>query len=233
MIFKNIKANIFIILILYSSAIFSQDSLYQKYNKLKNLLNNEAISFDQFNKGIDNLQIESKDYQDLKDLFSSNVIAEEDYKQILENIITNLSPQISKLKTIEVENNKSNIQEIDLSFKIVFVGRRVPTEMNLITGNTENITVVIEKNKVKEIIIKDEQNNLFNKNFASFKDLRINLKDNIILKGKNKLLLDLSFAAGANLTMWWKNLDVSREKFSGMIDITIPGKGMQVKLEAI
>ena len=233
MIFKNIKVNIFLILILYSSAIFSQDSLYQKYNKLKNLLNNEAISFDQFNKGIDNLQIESKDYQDLKDLFSSNVIAEEDYKQILENIITNLSPQISKLKTIEVENNKSNIQEIDLSFKIVFVGTRVPRDMNLIIGNTENITVVIEKNKVKEIIIKDEQNNLFNKNFASFKDLRINLKDNIILKGKNKLLLDLSFAAGANLTMWWKNLDVSRKKFSGMIDITIPGKGIQVKLEAI
>ena len=46
-------------------------------------------------------------------------------------------------------------------------------------------------------------------------------------------MLDLSFAAGANLTMWWKNLDVSREKFSGMIDITIPGKGIQVKLEAI
>ena len=160
MIFKNIKANIFIIIILYSSAIFSQDSLYQKYNKLKNLLNNEAISFDQFNKGIDNLQIESKDYQDLKDLFSSNVIAEEDYKQILENIIINLSPQISKLKTIEVEDNKLNIQEIDLSFKIVFVGRRVPAEMNLIIGNTENITVVIEKNKVKEIIIKDDQNNL-------------------------------------------------------------------------
>ena len=233
MIFKNIKVNIFLILILYSSAIFSQDSLYQKYNKLKNLLNNEAISFDQFNKGIDNLKIESKDYQDLKDLFSSNVIDEEDYKKILENIFKNLSPQISKLKTIEVENNKSNIQEIDLSFKIVFVGARVPREMNLIIGNTENITVVIEKNKVKEIIIKDEQNNLFNKNFASFKDLRINLKDNIILKGKNKLLLDLSFAAGANLTMWWKNLDVSREKFSGMIDITIPGKGIQVKLEAI
>jgi len=233
MIFKNIKVNIFLILILYSSAIFSQDSLYQKYNKLKNLLNNEAISFDQFNKGIDNLKIESKDYQDLKDLFSSNVIDEEDYKKILENIFKNLSPQISKLKTIEVENNKSNIQEIDLSFKIVFVGTRVPRDMNLIIGNTENITVVIEKNKVKEIIIKDEQNNLFNKNFASFKDLRINLKDNIILKGKNKLLLDLSFAAGANLTMWWKNLDVSREKFSGMIDITIPGKGIQVKLEAI
>jgi hypothetical protein len=233
MIFKKIKVNIFIIIILYSSAIFSQDSLYQKYNKLKNLLNNEAISFDQFNKGIDNLQIESKDYQNLKDLFSSNVIAEEDYKQILENIITNLSPQISKLKTIEVEINKSNIQEIDLSFKIVFVGARVPREMNLIIGNTEKITVVIEKNKVKEIIIKDEQNNLFNKKFASFKDLRINLKDNIILKGKNKLLLDLSFAVGANLTMWWKNLDVSREKFSGMIDITIPDKGIQVKLEAI
>ena len=233
MIFKNIKVNIFLILMLYSSAIFSQDSLYQKYNKLKNLLNNEAISFDQFNKGIDNLKIESKDYQDLKDLFSSNVIDEEDYKKILENIIKNLSPQISKLKTIEVENNKSNIQEIDLSFKIVFVGARVPREMNLIIGNTENITVVIEKNKVKEIIIKDEQNNLFNKNFASFKDLRINLKDDHILRGKNKYLIDKPWAVGSNLTMWWKNLDIAGEKFNGMIDVTIPGKGIQVKLEAI
>jgi len=233
MIIKNIKVNIFIIFILYSSSIFSQDSLYQKYNKLKNLLNNEAISFDQFNKGIDNLKIESKDYQDLKDLFSSNVIDEEDYKKILENIIKNLSPQISKLKTIEVENNKSNIQEIDLSFKIVFVGPRVPREMNLIIGNTENITVVIEKNKVKEIIIKDEQNNLFNKNFASFKDLRINLKDDHILRGKNKYLIDKPWAVGSNLTMWWKNLDIAGEKFNGMIDVTIPGKGIQVKLEAI
>ena len=233
MIIKNIKKNIFIILILYSSSIFSQDSLYQKYNKLKNLLNNEAISFDQFNKGIDNLQIESKDYQDLKDLFSSNVIAEEDYKKILENIIKNLSPQISKIKTIEEENNKSNIQEIDLSFKIVFVGARVPREMNLIIGNTENITVVIEKNKVKEINIKDEKNNLFNKNFASFKDLRINLKDDHILSGKNKYLIDKPWAAGSNLTMWWKNLDIAGEKFNGMIDVTIPGKGVQVKLEAI
>mgnify|MGYP001328707007 FL=1 len=233
MIFKNIKVNIFLILILYSSAIFSQDSLYQKYNKLKNLLNNEAISFDQFNKGIDNLKIESKDYQDLKDLFSSNVIDEEDYKKILENIIKNLSPQISKLKTIEVENNKSNIQEIDLSFKIVFVGARVPREMNLIIGNSENITIVIEKNKVKEIIIKEEKNNLFNKNFASFKDLRINLKDDHILIGKNKYLIDKPWAAGSNLTMWWKNLDIAGEKFNGMIDVTIPGKGIQVKLEAI
>ena len=233
MIIKNIKVNIFVILILYSSSIFSQDSLYQKYNKLKNLLNNEAISFDQFNKGIDNLQIESKDYQDLKDLFSSNVIAEEDYKKILENIITNLSPQISKLKTTDVENSQSNIQEIDLSFKIVFVGQRVPSVMNLAIGNTEKITVVIEKNKVKEIIIKDEKNNLFNKDFSSFKDLRINLKDNHILRGKNKYLIDKPWAAGSNLTMWWKNLDIAGEKFNGMIDVTIPGKGVQVKLEAI
>jgi len=233
MIFNNIKTIIFIILIFYSSAIFSQDFLYDKYNKLKNLLDNETISFDQFNKGIDNLLIESKDYQDLKDLFSSNVISEEDYKQILANIFTNLSPQINKLKIQDVENDQSNIQEIDLSFKIVFVGTRVPRDMNLVIGNTEKITVVIEKNQVNEIIIKDEQNNLFNKNFASFKDLRINLKDNRILKGKNKLLLDMSFAAGANLTMWWKNLDVSEEKLSGMIDITIPGKGIQLKLEAI
>jgi len=65
--FNNIKTIIFIILIFFSPAIFSQDSLYEKYNKLKNLLDNETISFDQFNKGIDNLLIESKEYQDLKD----------------------------------------------------------------------------------------------------------------------------------------------------------------------
>jgi len=230
-VFNNFKTIIFITLIFISSASFSQESLLGNYNKLKNLLDNETISFNQFNKGIDNLLTESKDYRDLKDLFSSNVILEEDYKQILENIITNLSPQISKSKKEVAKKNHSNSKEIDLLFKIVFVGSRVPLELNAKLGNIEKLTIVIEENKVRELIIKDENNNLFNKNFASFKNIKINLKNNSFLQGKNKLLLNQF--KGIDIIMWWQNLDISGDKYIGKIDIELPGKGPQIKLEAI
>ena len=36
-----------------------------------------------------------------------------------------------------------------------------------------------------------------------------------------------------DIIMWWQNLDISGDKYIGKIDIELPGKGPQIKLEAI
>ena len=45
----------FLLIFLLSPKIFADESLLKNYNKLKNLLNNETITIEQFNSGIDNI----------------------------------------------------------------------------------------------------------------------------------------------------------------------------------
>ena len=105
---------------------------------------------------------------------------------------------------------------------------RVPLALNAKVNSIEKLIVKIEQNKVNEIIIRDESNKFFNKaKVKSFKNIKINLKNEKILKGKSRLIM--KEFQDANLIMWW-NIDLSCEKPVGKIEIEIPGKGPQIKL---
>ena len=156
------------------------------------------------------------------------MISKEDYLKILENLITKVQPSPQN-KTITTDKKTStDTKEIEISLKIFQVGQRVPLSLNAKVNSIEKLIVKIEQNKVNEILIRDESNKFFNKaNVKSFKNIKINLKNEKILKGKSRLVM--KEFADANLIMWW-NIDLSGEKPVGEIEIEIPGKGPQIKL---
>ena len=55
---------------------------FYAHASIKNLLNNETITIEQFNSGIDNIIVSSVDYQNVKELFKDSVISKEDYLKI-------------------------------------------------------------------------------------------------------------------------------------------------------
>jgi len=217
----------FLLIFLLSSKLFADELLLKNYNKLKNLLNNETITIEQFNSGIDNILVSSVDYQNVKELFKDSVISKEDYLKILENLIIKVQPS-PRNKTITIDKKTStDTKEIEISFKIFQVGQSVPLSLNAKVNSIEKLIVKIEQNKVNEILIRDESNKFFNKaNVKSFKNIKINLKNEKILKGKSRLIM--KEFADANLIMWW-NIDLSGEKPVGEIEIEISGKGPQIK----
>ena len=79
--------------------------------------------------------------------------------------------------------------------------------------------------------LKEELNKFFNKaKVKSFKNIKIKLKNEKILKGKSRL--NMKEFADTDLIMWW-NIDLSGEKPVGEIEIEISGKGPQIKLTTI
>ena len=218
----------FVLIFLLSPKLFADELLLKNYNKLKNLLNNETITIEQFNSGIDNILVSSVDYQNVKELFKDSVISKEDYLKILENLIIKVQPSPQN-KTITTDKKTStDTKEIEISLKIFQVGQRVPPSLNAKVNSIEKLIVKIEQNKVNEILIRDESNKFFNKaNVKSFKNIKINLKNEKILKGKSRLIL--KEFQDANLIMWW-NIDLSGEKPVGEIEIEISGTGPQIKL---
>ena len=218
----------FLLIFLLSPKLFADELLLKNYNKLKNLLNKETITIEQFNSGIDNILVSSVDYQNVKELFKDSVISKEDYLKILENLITKVQPSPQN-KTITTDKKTfTDTKEIEISLKIFQVGQRVPLSLNAKVNSIEKLIVKIEQNKVNEILIRNESNKFFNKaNVESFKNIKINLKNEKILKGKSRLIM--KEFADTNLIMWW-NIDLSGEKPVGEIEIEIPGKGPQIKL---
>ena len=166
----------FILIFLLSSKLFADEPLLKNYNKLKNLLNNETITIEQFNSGIDNIIVSSVDYQNLKELFKDSVINKQDYLKILDNLI-NKSQPLPKKKSVTTDKKTSiDTKEIEISLKIVQVGVRVPTSLNAKVNSIEKLIVRIEQNKVNEILIREKLNKFFNKaKVKSFKNInRIN-----------------------------------------------------------
>ena len=218
----------FLLIFLLSPKLFGDELLLKNYNKLKNLLNNETITIEQFNSGIDNIIVSSVDYQNIKELFKDSVISKEDYLKILDSLITKAQP-LPQNNTITTDKKTSiDTKEIEISLKIFQVGLRVPLSLNAKVNSIEKLIVKIEQNKVNEIIIRDDSNKFFNKaKVKSFKNIKINLKNEKILKGKSRLIM--KEFADANLIMWW-NIDLSGEKPVGEIEIEISGKGPQIKL---
>ena len=86
----------------------------------------------------------------------------------------------------------------------------------------------MDADKVKEIKYEEKSNNFFtSKNIRSFKDLRIKLTNQKILKGKSRLIIK-QFSS-ENVSIYW-NIDLSTNDPSGNIIIELVGRGPQIEL---
>ena len=220
---------IFIILFFITSKLMAEDTLQSNFANLKKLLDSKTISIEQFNNGIDKLLTTSEEYKSLKELFKNDVINEKDYLDILENLIFEAEDLVEKSSIVTDQKSKEIAKEVELSLIITQVGQRVPLSLNAKVDSEEILTLLINENKVEQIIIKENSNNFFSvDNIKSFKNLKINFNNQKKLKGKGRIAVK-SFA-DVNLVMWW-DIDLSNENPTGEIVIEIPGKGPQIKLE--
>ena len=220
---------IFIILFFITSKLMAEDTLQSNFANLKKLLDSKTITIEQFNNGIDNLLTTSEEYKSLKELFKNNVINEKDYLDILENLVFEAEDLVEKSNIVIDQKSKEIAKEVELSLIITQVGQRVPLSLNAKVDSEEILTLLINENKIEEIIINENSNNFFSKdNIKSFKNLKINFNNQKKLKGKGRIAVK-SFA-DVNLVMWW-DIDLSNQNPTGEIVIEIPGKGPQIKLE--
>ena len=220
---------IFIILFFITSKLMADDTLQSNFANLKKLLDSKTITIEQFNNGIDKLLITSEDYKSLKELFKNNIINEKDYLDILENLIFEAEDLVEKSNIVTDQKSKEITKEIELSLIITQVGQKVPLSLNAKVNSEERLSLLINENKVEEIIIKENSNKFFsNDNIKSFKNLKINFNNQKKLKGKCRIAVKPF--ADVNLIMWW-NIDLSNENPTGEIVLEIPGKGPQIKLE--
>ncbi len=122
-----------------------------------------------------------------------------------------------------VDNNK----EINLKLKIVRVNTNVPTELDAKINNIEILTFLIDEDKVKEIKYEEKSNNFFTKkNIRSFKDIKIKLINQNILKGKSRLVLK-QFSS-ENVSIYW-NIDLSMDNPFGNVVLELVGRGPQIE----
>ena len=220
---------IFIILFFITSKLMAEDTLQSNFANLKKLLDTKTITIEQFNNGIDKLLTTSEEYKILKKLFKNNVINEKDYLDILENLIFEGEDLAEKSNIVTDQKSKELSKEIELSLIITQVGQRVPLSLNAKVDSEERLSLLINENKVEQIIIIENSNNFFSvDNIKSFKNLKINFDNQKKLKGKGRIAVK-SFP-DVNLVMWW-DIDLSNENPTGEIVIEIPGKGPQIKLE--
>ena len=133
----------------------------------------------------------------------------------------------------KIENNlESNIldnnKEINLKLKIVRVNTNVPTELAAKINNIEKLTLLMDADKVKEIKYEEKSNKFFTKkNIRSFKDLKIKLTNQKILKGKSRLVIK-QFSS-ENVSIYW-NIDLSSNDPSGNVILELVGRGPQIEL---
>ncbi len=220
---------IFIILFFITSKLMAEDTIQSNFANLKKLLDSKTITIEQFNNGIDKLLTTSEEYKSLKELFKNNVINEKDYLDILENLIFEGEDLVEKSNIVTNQESKELNKEIELSLIITQVGQKVPLSLNAKVDSEERLSLLINENKVEQIIIKENSNNFFSvDNIKSFKNLKINFDNQKKLKGKGRIAVK-SFP-DANLVMWW-DIDLSNENPIGEINIEIPGKGPQIKLK--
>ena len=147
----------------------------------------------------------------------------------MENLVFEAEDLVEKSNIVIDQKSKEITKEIELSLIITRVGQRVPLSLNAKVDSEEILTLLINENKIEEIIINKNSNNFFSKdNIKSFKNLKINFNNHKKLKGKNRIAVK-SFA-DVNLVMWW-DIDLSNENPTGEIIIEIPGKGPQIKLK--
>ncbi len=220
---------IFIILFFITSKLMAEDTIQSNFANLKKLLDSKTITIEQFNNGIDKLLTTSEEYKSLKELFKNNVINEKDYLDILENLIFEGEDLVENSNIVTNQESKELNKEIELSLIITQVGQKVPLSLNAKVDSEERLSLLINENKVEQIIIKENSNNFFSvDNIKSFKNLKINFDNQKKLKGKGRIAVK-SFP-DANLVMWW-DIDLSNENPIGEINIEIPGKGPQIKLK--
>ena len=127
-------------------------------------------------------------------------------------------------KDITIFNDK----ELSLKLKIIEVGNSVPSSLNARVNNIENLTFILDGDKVKEILYKERSNKFFSKKIVrSFRNIKIKLNNGKALKGKSKL--ELNEFRSENVVIWW-DLIISQNNISGEAEIELVGRGPQIKL---
>ena len=134
---------------------------------------------------------------------------------------------INKIENNLESNINDNNKEINLKLKIVRVNTNVPTELVAKINNIEKLTFLMDADKVKEIKFKEKSNNFFtSKNIRSFKDIKIKLTNQSILKGKSRLVVK-QFRS-ENISIYW-NIDLSSGDPQGNVVIELAGRGPQIE----
>ncbi len=130
---------------------------------------------------------------------------------------------VKNLESNIVDNNK----EINLKLKILRVNTNVPTQLDARINNIEKLTFLMDGNKVKKIKYEEKSNNFFTKkNIRSFKDIKIKLTNQNILKGKSRLVLK-QFSS-ENVSIYW-NIDLSKGDPFGNVVLELVGRGPQIE----
>jgi len=134
---------------------------------------------------------------------------------------------INKIEKKLESNIVDNIKELNLKLKIIRVNTNVPTELNARINNIEKLTFLMDKDKVKEIKYEEKSNNFFTKkNIKSFKDIKIKLINQNILKGKSRLVVK-QFSS-ENVSIYW-NIDLSMDDPFGNVVLELVGRGPQIE----
>ena len=134
---------------------------------------------------------------------------------------------INKIEKKLESNIVDNIKELNLKLKIIRVNTNVPTELNARINNIEKLTFLMDEDKVKEIIYEEKSNNFFTKkNIRSFKDIKIKLINQNILKGKSRLVVK-QFSS-ENVSIYW-NIDLSMDDPFGNVVLELVGRGPQIE----
>ena len=134
---------------------------------------------------------------------------------------------INKIGKKLESNIVDNIKELNLKLKIVRVNTNVPTELDAKINNIEKLTFLMDEDKVKEIKYEEKSNNFFTKkNIRSFKDIKIKLTNQNILKGKSRLVVK-QFSS-ENVSIYW-NIDLSMDDPFGNVVLELVGRGPQVE----
>ena len=119
-------------------------------------------------------------------------------------------------------------KEINLKLKIIKVNDSVPATLKAKMNKIEKLKFIMDGDKVKEIQFTDQSNNFFNKNIiSSFKNIKISLKNQNILKGKSRLVL--REFSGEDVTIFW-NIGIDPNNPSGNVVLELIGKGPQIEL---
>ena len=134
---------------------------------------------------------------------------------------------INKIGKKLESNIVDNIKELNLKLKIVRVNTNVPTELDAKINNIEKLTFLMDEDKVKEIKYEEKSNNFFTKkNIRSFKDIKIKLTNQNILKGKSRIVVK-QFSS-ENVSIYW-NIDLSMDNPFGNVVLELVGRGPQIE----
>jgi len=160
----------FIYLLLTNNVVLAEK--YLEVKKLYNLYSQDILTIDQLNSGLDKLNLNNENINNLISLIKNGIISEDDFINGVKKVIADLSSQENVIKENDnfliTDSNKYEFQT-----EITVIHRYVGGDFRY--GEIWNHMFVLIDDKIKEIYFKDSKNN----DLISFSKPRYkSLKDN-------------------------------------------------------